>query len=214
MISKRPGRRPAFTRRQAIDAALAEGIETFTLRAVADRLGVKATALYREFSSRQELQVAAIAEIMVDIDPDPNVASWQDALRQIVDRQWALCERYPEAPLVLMTQPETFGAVMPRCAAIVQGLAELGIPGGVEGAAFAFDFVGDTTFETFISMQPYLVADEDGRTGVERIGVMTEGLPDIFGMQDLGERGNLDLKVEFIIAGMEHGLFPGAVTRK
>ena len=43
---------------------------------------------------------------------------------------------------------------------------------------------------------------------------MTEGLPDIFGMQDLGERGNLDLKVEFIIAGMEHGLFPGAVTRK
>ena len=46
MISKRPGRKPAFTRRQAIDAALAEGIETFTLRAVADRLGVKATALY------------------------------------------------------------------------------------------------------------------------------------------------------------------------
>ena len=39
MISKRPGRKPAFTRRQAIDAALAEGIETFTLRAVADRLG-------------------------------------------------------------------------------------------------------------------------------------------------------------------------------
>lgn len=32
MISKRPGRKPAFTRRQAIDAALAEGIETFTLR--------------------------------------------------------------------------------------------------------------------------------------------------------------------------------------
>ena len=158
MISKRPGRKPAFTRRQAIDAVLAEGIETFTLRAVADRLGVKATALYREFSSRQELQVAAIAEIMVDIEPDPNVASWQDALRQIVDRQWALCERYPEAPLVLMTQPEAFGAVMPRCAAIAQGLAELGIPGGVEGAAFAFDFVGDTTFETFISMQPYLVA--------------------------------------------------------
>lgn len=51
MISKRPGRKPAFTRRQAIDAALAEGIETFTLRAVADRLGVKATALYREFST-------------------------------------------------------------------------------------------------------------------------------------------------------------------
>lgn len=109
MISKRPGRKPAFTRRQAIDAALAEGIETFTLRAVADRLGVKATALYREFSSRQELQLAAIAEIAVDIEPDPDVSNWQDALRQVVDRQWALCERYPEAPLVLMAQPEAFG---------------------------------------------------------------------------------------------------------
>lgn len=149
MISKRPGRKPAFTRRQAIDAALAEGIETFTLRAVADRLGVKATALYREFSSRQELQLAAIAEIAVDIEPDPDFSNWQDALRQVVDRQWALCERYPEAPLVLMAQPEAFGAAMPRIAAIVQRLAELGVPGGVEGAAFAFDFVGDTTLETF-----------------------------------------------------------------
>lgn len=204
MISKRPGRKPAFTRRQAIDAALAEGIETFTLRAVADRLGVKATALYREFSSRQELQLAAIAEIAVDIEPDPDFSNWQDALRQVVDRQWALCERYPEA----------FGAAMPRIAAIVQRLAELGVPGGVEGAAFAFDFVGDTTLETFVSIQPYLTADEGGRTGVERIGEMTAGHPDVFGVQSMGERGNLDLKVEFIIAGMELGLFPGSVAQK
>ena len=214
MISKRPGRKPAFTRRQAIDAALAEGIETFTLRAVADRLGVKATALYREFSSRQELQLAAIAEIAVDIEPDPDFSNWQDALRQVVDRQWALCERYPEAPLVLMAQPEAFGAAMPRIAAIVQRLAELGVPGGVEGAAFAFDFVGDTTLETFVSIQPYLTADGGGRTGVERIGEMTAGHPDVFGVQSMGERGNLDLKVEFIIAGMELGLFPGSVAQK
>ncbi|WCC79732.1 TetR/AcrR family transcriptional regulator [Cutibacterium equinum] len=214
MISKRPGRKPAFTRRQAIDAALAEGIETFTLRAVADRLGVKATALYREFSSRQELQWAALAEIVVDIEPDPDVTSWQDALRQVVDRQWELFEGYPEAPRVIITQPEAFGAAMPFITTIVHTLADLGIPGGVEGAAFALDFVGDTVLETFVSIQPYLTADEGGRTGIERIGEMTDGQPDVFGVQSMGARGNLDLKIEFIIAGMEHGLFPGSTPQK
>ena len=115
---------------------------------------------------------------------------------------------------MLMAQPEAFGAAMPRIAAIVQRLAELGVPVGVEGAAFAFDFVGDTTLETFVSIQPYLTADEGGRTGVERIGEMTAGHPDVFGVQSMGERGNLDLKVEFIIAGMELGLFPGSVAQK
>ena len=68
--------------------------------------------------------------------------------------------------------------------------------------------------ETFVSIQPYLTADEGGRTGVERIGEMTAGHPDVFGVQAMGERGNLDLKVEFIIAGMELGLFPGSVAQK
>lgn len=209
-MRKRPGRKPAFTRRQVIDATLAEGIGSFTLRAVAERLGVKATALYREFSSRQELQLAAISAIAADIEPDPQLCTWQDVLRDVVDRQWQMCVRYSEAAAVIVTRPEAFGVALPRITAIVERLAALGIPGGKEGAAFALDFAGDTALETYMSVQPYMTCDEEGRTGLDKFVRIAGELPELFGMQDMGERGNLDLKIEFIIAGMEHGLFRGA----
>lgn len=94
-MRKRPGRKPVFTRRQVIDAALAEGIGSFTLRAVAERLGVKATALYWVFSSRQELQLAAMNAISRDIEPDPRLRTWQEALRDVVNRYWDMCSRLP-----------------------------------------------------------------------------------------------------------------------
>lgn len=150
-MRKRPGRKPVFTRRQVIDAALAEGIGSFTLRAVAERLGVKATALYRVFSSRQELQLAAMNAISRDIEPDPRLRTWQEALRDVVNRYWDMCSRYPEAATVILTQPEAFGMALPRIAAIVERLAELGIPAGTDGAAFALDFVVDMTLETYVS---------------------------------------------------------------
>ena len=43
---------------------------------------------------------------------------------------------------------------LPRIAAIVERLAELGIPAGTDGAAFALDFVVDMTLETYVSVQP------------------------------------------------------------
>ena len=98
---------------------------------------------------------------------------------------------------------------LPRITAIVERLAGLGIPGGKDGAAFAMDFAGDTVLETYMSIQPYQTLDEDGRTGLDRFAGIVGELPELFGMQKMGERGNLDLKIEFIIAGMEHGLFPG-----
>ena len=45
---------------------------------------MKATALYREFSSRQELQLAAISAIAAEIEPDPQLCTWQEVLRDVV----------------------------------------------------------------------------------------------------------------------------------
>ena len=132
-MRKRPGRKPAFTRRQVIDATLAEGIGSFTLRAVAERLGVKATALYREFSSRQELQLAAISAIAADIEPDPQLCTWQDVLRDVVDRQWQMCVRYPEAAAVIVTRPEAFGVALPRITAMLRGWPHSVSPGARKG---------------------------------------------------------------------------------
>ncbi|MDU0969254.1 MAG: helix-turn-helix domain-containing protein [Actinomycetaceae bacterium] len=206
----KPGRKQVFTRDQAIAAALAEGVGSFTLRAVAARLGVRPSALYREFGSREDLQIAAMAQIARDFLTDSQWATWQDGLRHMVDTQWRMLTLHPEAANVIITQPEACAVAMPHFAALVDKLVDLGIPGGRDAATFALDFAGDTTMMTFVSMQPYVTVDAEGRTGLERATSHMGDAPDVFDMAGMGERGFLDRKIAFIIAGLEAGLLPPA----
>lgn len=97
-LSPGPGRKPVFDKEQAVQAALEEGVATFSLRGVADKLGIKPPALYRMFSSRDELQAAAMQKLAEHIN-DPAVATtWQDALRLFSSRSWDLFPVIPRRP--------------------------------------------------------------------------------------------------------------------
>ena len=54
------GRKPAFDAADVVAAAIAEGIDKFTLSAVARRLGVVTGAIYRTFPSRDDLVIACL----------------------------------------------------------------------------------------------------------------------------------------------------------
>lgn len=204
---KTPGRKPTFTRESAIEAALEEGIASFTLKAVAERLGVQPSALYRTFESRAELQAAAIErEFASATGQIPFAGSWQELIRSIVDTEWRALRRYPELPLAILTSPHVYPLLMPYARQAVDRLVELGFPGGEGPAAFALDFIGDTVLVTVIGMDGFF--DESG-TQMDRSKLDAfEDSDDVFGMQDMGERGMLAGKVEFIIAGIEHGILP------
>ena len=105
-LSPGPGRKPVFDKEQAIQAALEEGVASFSLRSVADKLGIKPPALYRMFNSRDELQAAAMHKLAEHINTPAVATTWQDALRLFSSRSWDLFSRYPEAPTVIMTKPE------------------------------------------------------------------------------------------------------------
>lgn len=202
-----PGRKPNFSKQQVIDAAIAEGIATFTLKGVASHLGVRPSAMYRIFASREELQAAAIMHLFSQVTLIPtDTATWQEGLRHMVDAQWELLICYPGLATAFLQNRQAQVLVMPHATQAIRQIASLGIPGGTKAAAFAMDFIGDTVLVTVVSMELYL---DDRTHEVDPQAVEDFAhTDDPFGIQHLGQRGFLDRKVDFIIAGMEQHILP------
>lgn len=77
-----------------------QGLEAFSLRAVAKELGVYPTALYWHVPSRNELVVEIITDVLAGIVPPPELA-WEDWLRAFLQNFRAAILRHPNvAPLI------------------------------------------------------------------------------------------------------------------
>lgn len=204
-LGKRPGPKSTFTRAQAVEVALELGIESFTMRAVAARLGVQPGALYRVCGSRDDLQHAALQRIAaMYLGKHSRIAStWQDCLRAMSDEMWACALAHPESPMVIMTRPDAFTSALAYFTNLLQQLVDLGIPGGRQTAIFAVDFIGDTTLATFIQMHAFHRTSSDTGAVADEMLTRIEDVPDVFGLSTLGERGFLDTKIDFIIQGIE-----------
>lgn len=227
---KKPGRRPQFSEKQVINAVLLEGINTFTLRSVATRLGVRAPSLYRVFGSREEMQRAAVAQLAAEFVQFPAGDTWQDCLYAFSSRIWAMCETYPGLAETLITLPEAQAGGMAQVSVLVERLLDRGIPGGTSTALFALDFIGDLTLGTFFSMQSYGATDGEGLSGLERftaalhsssesseihassVSIDATALVDEQ-MRAMGDRGLLPAKLDFIIAGIAAGHGPQSASQ-
>lgn len=212
MTPKRPGPKRTFTLQDAVEAALALGVASFTLRGVARRLGVQPAALYRVCGSRDELQLLALEQVArtAFIQRLP-VASWQEKVRQLVDMQWRMLEEHPEVGVVVNARADAFTAAAPSLRQGMEELVQLGIPGGFKTACFVVDFVGDLVFTTFAQMRPFREGGPEVRAQVAQALGELEG---VFDVANMPERGWLDDKIDFIIAGVEKGLGPGGEPRK
>src|SRR3989442_1787322 len=79
----RPGPRPRFTREQVLEAALEvidrERPEAFTMRRVADELGMGVMTLYGYVRSKEEILGGVTALALAEGHPQPRPdASWED----------------------------------------------------------------------------------------------------------------------------------------
>ncbi|HEY7172664.1 MAG TPA: TetR/AcrR family transcriptional regulator C-terminal domain-containing protein [Vicinamibacterales bacterium] len=83
----RPPRRPPLDQRSIVRTALAlldeVGLDELTMRALADRLGVKAASLYRHVRNKDELLILLGDEISGGIALVPQVGTWQQQLAAI-----------------------------------------------------------------------------------------------------------------------------------
>jgi AcrR family transcriptional regulator len=95
----RPGPAPRFTREQVFEAAL-RLVETdpdrFTMRALADELGIGVMTLYGYARSKEEIVEGAAIVAMRDIRHEPDAdEDWGETLRMGARELHEVCRRFP-----------------------------------------------------------------------------------------------------------------------
>lgn len=98
-------RRVPLSRDRVLRAAVAladqTGIESLSMRRLAEELGVVPMALYKHVANKEELLDGMIDVVVGEIDPPVNGAEWKSAIRQrILSARRALL-RHPWAPQVI-----------------------------------------------------------------------------------------------------------------
>ncbi|GAB3131281.1 hypothetical protein GCM10027289_17230 [Tsukamurella serpentis] len=201
-ITRKAGRRPAFDADDVIDAAFAEGLDRFTLAAVAERLSVVPPALYRLFRSRDEVEAACLRRAASTIEVPAPGARWEDVLRLWAEQCWLVCERHRGLNRMVYANPVAFTHVEHITAAYARALIADGWTVGE--AAFALDFLGDTVFVSHLGIEAMHALDEEGESGYDR--ARRESSDDaVFRPQPQWlDRTVLDAKIEFIIEGLQH----------
>ncbi|MFC9979260.1 TetR/AcrR family transcriptional regulator [Gordonia sp. NPDC127522] len=201
-IGKRAGRKPAFTEQDVVAAVLEEGVDRFTLAGIAKRLGVVTAALYRLYDSREAIVVATLDHIAATFRVPDEGSDWRAVLRLWADECWRLCEGYPGLSRVVYSYAPAFTRIEHVISAYAECLAATGKT--AKQAMFALDFIGDTVFASYLGAESWRTRNSDGVSGFEQVkGVVDRGSI-IEPRETWLERGVVDTKVEFILAGLEH----------
>lgn len=210
-----------------MEAALALGVADFTLTAVAERLGVAVSGLYRTISSREDLLIACLERIATQMSLSRTGVTWQEMIRAHATSLWALLERYPGLAGVIMSVPWAHQLFAVPLAQAHQDLIDRGLDD--EDAGVILDFVGDTVIATHAQVEimrspvtrsqalsspgatddAVLESHRAGLTGLEEARrfaatARESSMPAVLSPNDswIG-RGGLDRKIEIIIHGVE-----------
>jgi len=121
-----------LSRDEVLDATLAlaeeRGLDSVSMRAVADRLGVTPMALYRYVGDKQGLLDGLVERIVREMPVDDPSAPWQDRLRSFAAGIRTVARRHPDLFLLLFQRPTvTPEARRPRNA-VQSMLRDAGVP--------------------------------------------------------------------------------------
>jgi AcrR family transcriptional regulator len=105
----RPGPRPRFTREEVLEAALRvidrEAPEAFTMRRVADELGMGVMTLYGYVRNKEEIVEGVTAVAFGEEDgPERPDRGWEDQVRTDVERLHGVCRRHPHLVALILGQ--------------------------------------------------------------------------------------------------------------
>jgi AcrR family transcriptional regulator len=115
--SSRPGPRPRHTRAQVLEAALAvidrDGPDVFSMRRLADELGMGAMTLYGYVRNKAEVVEGVTALAFAELHrTTPTAAGWDEQLRNEVENLHDVCRRHPNLVALVLGQtsasPELF----------------------------------------------------------------------------------------------------------
>ncbi|MEU0546554.1 TetR/AcrR family transcriptional regulator C-terminal domain-containing protein [Micromonospora sp. NPDC005979] len=109
-------RRAPLSRDRILRAAVAladgTGIESLSMRNLAQDLGVVPMALYKHVANKDELLDGMIDVIVGQIDPPERDTTWKDAIRRRILSARAVLRRHPWAPLAIESRTMATPAVL------------------------------------------------------------------------------------------------------
>jgi AcrR family transcriptional regulator len=122
----------AGRQQEILDAALTladeGGLDAVSMRAVAERVGVTAMALYPHFHSKDALLDGLVGRMLTELPPPDPAAPWPDRLRSLAQALRDLAHRHPAVVPLLFSRP----AVTPDAVRVVEvilgALLEAGVP--------------------------------------------------------------------------------------
>ncbi|AUY54133.1 TetR/AcrR family transcriptional regulator C-terminal domain-containing protein [Streptomyces sp. CB01881] len=98
--------------RTAVALADGAGIDSLSMRRLAQELGVVPMALYKHVANKDELLDGMVDAVVGEVDPPLAGAGWREAVRQRVLSARAVLLRHPWAPHVIESRPGPTPAVL------------------------------------------------------------------------------------------------------
>ncbi|MEX5635167.1 TetR family transcriptional regulator [Parafrankia sp. FMc2] len=150
----RLGRPPLIDRATVVAAAVDVGFEALTATAVAGRLGVGLSTLYRVFPNRTALAAAAVEQVVASQDwpPAPQHAGpgWRAFLAHTTWAAWNLYDRHPG----LAAEVASLAFAPPSLVAVAQRSIEVLVDAGfaARDALLIVDMAGE------LALGPFLLA--------------------------------------------------------
>ncbi|WP_371494779.1 TetR/AcrR family transcriptional regulator C-terminal domain-containing protein [Kitasatospora sp. NBC_00374] len=130
-----PGPRPGLTVDAIVEAAVAvadaDGMPALSMRAVGERLGRTAMALYTYVPGKSELVDLMYDQVLAELPAGyPQAAGWRAAVTAWADDSWAFHLRHPWVLQVSQARPVLGPNEYRALEALIGALAGTGLPGG------------------------------------------------------------------------------------
>lgn len=123
-------RRTQLTRERVVAAAIEladrDGIESISMRRLAQELGVEAMSLYTHVRNKEDLLDGMVGAVIGQIPIDRDGPDWKTTLRQIVLAARGVVLRHPWAPRIIQTRTAPGLAVLDYVNAVIGVLREGG----------------------------------------------------------------------------------------
>lgn len=172
MTARPPARRPrrhgapaAMNKDRVVAAALAiidrDGVEAFSIRHLAQALGVYPTAVYWYVPSRNALLAEVVSRALADVVPPGEIGDWRDWLKDLFRRYRASVRRHPNvAPLIGARLVSNAGADPELVDRILAALSAAGFAGDALVHAYNTVVAAMVGFVT-LELAPMPVEDAD-----------------------------------------------------
>jgi AcrR family transcriptional regulator len=199
--------------RAAVALADADGVDSLSMRKIAEELDVVPMALYRHVANKDEMLDGMVDLVVAEIDPPETSLDWKEAMRRRILSARRALQRHPWAARVLESRTEPTPAVI----GYIDEMIGLFLAGGftIELTHHALHAMGSRMFgftQELFDDTP----DVDPETEKEMYEAMAEAYPNIGRMiaivmhddsSRVGERGCDDqFEFEFALDIMLNGL--------